>query len=623
MFLAAVGLQTADWVIVGLYFLMSISIGIIMSKRAGKSTGDFFLSGRKLPWWIAGTSMVATTFAADTPLAVTELVAQKGIAGNWLWWNMVFGGILTVFFFARLWRRSGIMTDCEFVAIRYSGPTAKFLRGFRAVYIGIFMNMIVIGWVNLAMVKILTVVFPDLTFFGLKHVNIICFEFGSHLLTVACLMLFVAIYSSLSGLMGVSITDAFQFVMAMTGCIVLAVFAVKNDMVGGLAGLREKLPECVFRFTPEIQGASGSEADGATGLLKMSITAFVAYLGVQWWASWYPGAEPGGGGYIAQRMMSAKNEKHSLFATLWFNVAHFAVRPWPWVIVALCSLVMFPDLADADKGKGFVMVMMEVLPAGLIGLLLAAFLAAYMSTIASQTVWGTSYIINDLFRPFIKPNADEKYYVHVSRITTFVLMFLGLLVTSKLDTISGAWKFILACSGGIGLVLLLRWFWWRINAWSEIAAMIAPYIIYPYLHHKGIPYEQSLIIIVAWSTTIWLLVTYLTKPADGKTLKEFYTKVHPGGFGWKAIARQLPDVESDSGFLALFVNWAAGCGLVLCILCGVGKLLFGEPVLGFTLLILAAICAAVICVNLSKTGWKAERQSNLSNEHNAKVQDGL
>lgn len=598
-----------DWLIIASYFVLSLSIGSIMARRAGKSTSDFFLSGRKLPWWIAGTSMVATTFAADTPLAVTELVAQNGIAGNWLWWNMVFGGILTVFFFARLWRRSGIMTDCEFVAIRYSGPAAKFLRGFRAVYIGIFMNMIVIGWVNLAMVKILSVVFPEMTFFGIKNASFLGFEFSAHLLAVGCLMLFVAVYSALSGLMGVSITDSFQFVMAMTGCIVLAVFAVKSDIIGGLSGLREKLPDYVFRFTPEIQGASG-ETGTPAGVLKMTVTAFVAYLGVQWWASWYPGAEPGGGGYIAQRMMSAKDEKHSLFATLWFNVAHFAIRPWPWVIVALCSLVMFPELAADDKGKGFVLVMMKVLPAGLVGLLLAAFLAAYMSTIASQTVWGTSYIINDLFRPFIKPNGSEKYYVRVSRITTFILMLLGLLVTSKLDTISGAWKFILACSGGIGLVLLFRWFWWRINAWSEIAAMMAPYAIYPLLLHKGVSYEQSLMIIVAFSSVAWIIVTYLTKPTDEETLKKFYAKVHPGGPGWKVIAEKMPEVKPDSGYPLLFINWAAGCGLVLCALFGVGKILFGNLALGASLIAVAGLCAGVIYITLSKTGWNTEKSTS-------------
>jgi Na+/proline symporter len=598
-------LEWIDWLVIGAFFVVVISIGLIVSKRAGKSTTDFFLSGRNLPWWIAGTSMVATTFAADTPLAVTELVAQKGVAGNWLWWNMVFGGILTVFFFARLWRRSGIMTDCEFVAIRYSGKSAKFLRGFRAVYIGIFMNMIVIGWVNLAMVKILTVVFPGLTFFGIGGVSFLGFDFSAHLLTVACLMLFVAAYSALSGLMGVSITDAFQFVMAMSGCIILAIFAVKSDTVGGLAGLKEKLPEWVFRFTPEIASSDEIAATSTTvaGLLKMSVTAFVAYLGVQWWASWYPGAEPGGGGYVAQRMMSAKNEKHSLFATLWFCVAHFAVRPWPWIIVALCSLVMYPELSYADKGQGFVMVMVNVLPPGLIGLLLAAFLAAYMSTIASQTVWGTSYIINDLFRPFIKPDADEKYYVHVSRITTFLLMALALLVTSKLDTISGAWKFVLACSGGIGLVLLLRWFWWRINAYSEIAAMVTPYFVYPLLYSKGVSYEVSLMVIVAASTVVWLIVTFVTKPTDIETLKRFYTKVHPGGIGWKPIAKQLPEVKADTGYPALFVNWAAGCFLVLCMLFSIGQFLFGSGLLGCVFVLVALLSAGVIYFNISRTDF--------------------
>ncbi len=601
-------LSTIDWVIIGAYFVVSILIGVVLSKRAGSNTDNFFLSGRKLPWWIAGTSMVATTFAADTPLAVTELVAQKGIAGNWLWWNMVFGGILTVFFFARLWRRAGIMTDCEFVSIRYSGPAAKFLRGFRAVYIGIVMNMIVMAWVNLAMVKILAVVFPNMTFFGIKELSFAGLTFSSHFLAVVCLMFLVAVYSSLSGLMGVSITDAFQFVMAMTGCVVLAIYAVKHNAIGGISGLKEKLPQWAFQFTPDIQSTADNAA-GAAGLLKMSVTAFVAYLGVQWWASWYPGAEPGGGGYVAQRMMSAKNEKHSLFATLWFNIAHFAVRPWPWVVVALCSLVMFPELSQADKGKGFVMVMVNVLPSGLIGLLIAAFFAAYMSTIASQTVWGTSYIINDLFRPFIKPNASEKYYVAVSRATTFLLMILSLIVTSKLETISGAWKFVLACSGGIGPVLLFRWFWWRINAWSEISAMLAPYIIYPYLLHRGVSYEASLMLIVGWSTFVWLVVTFLTKPSDEKVLKEFYAKVHPGGFGWKPIAEKMPQVRPDKGYPALFVNWAAGCVMVLCVLFGIGKLLFVGVPQGLAYFAAAMAAVGVICFNMSKTSFDDKESS--------------
>jgi Na+/proline symporter len=594
-------LSGIDWLIIGIYFLISISIGIYMSKRAGRSTSDFFLTGRNLPWYIAGTSMVATTFAADTPLAVTELVAQNGIAGNWLWWNMLLGGMLTVFFFARLWRRAGIITDCEFVSIRYSGKAADFLRGFRAVYIGIFMNMIVIAWVNLAMVKILQVMFPDLLFLGIREVSILGVTFSSHLLVVGCIMLVVAVYSSISGLWGVSFTDSFQFVMAMTGCIVLAVYAIKAPQIGGIEGLKEQLPDWLFRFTPALEGHQETGGSVSTAL-KMSVVAFIAYLGVQWWASWYPGAEPGGGGYVAQRMMSAKNEKHSLLATLWFQIAHFALRPWPWIIVGLVALVLYPN--EADKGATYVMVIRDLLPAGLQGLLMAAFLAAYMSTLASQTVWGTSYIVNDLFRPYIRNGAPEKYYVKVSRITTFLLILLSLVVTTQFTRISDAWRFILACSGGIGLVLILRWFWWRINAWSEIAAMLAPYAIYPFLKARGVDYELSLMIIVLWSTIIWVVVTFLTKPTSNEQLKAFYTRVHPGGAGWRKIASELPEVKSDSGFTKLFLNWFAGCGLVLFILFGIGQLIFKAYLSASLYAVGAFLCSLLIYRNMKTMGWE-------------------
>lgn len=594
-------LNHIDWIIIIAYLIVSMGIGIYMSKRAGRSTGDFFLSGRKLPWYIAGTSMVATTFAADTPLAVTELVAQSGIAGNWLWWNMLLGGMLTVFFFARLWRRADILTDAEFVNIRYSGKEAKFLRGFRAIYIGIFMNTVVMAWVNLAMVKILKVMFPELSFFGQNEFHLLGLTFSSHLVMVGLMMIFVAIYSSLSGLWGVSITDTFQFIMAMGGSIVLAVFAVKQ--VGGVDQLREQLSATpwVFDFFPTMGEQSATTS--ATGIMKMSVVAFVAYLGVQWWASWYPGAEPGGGGYVAQRMMSAKDEKHSLLATLWFQVAHYAVRPWPWILVALCALVLYPH--EADKGATYVMMIRDLMPAGLLGLLLAAFLAAYMSTIASQTVWGTSYIVNDLFHPFIKKNGTEKYYVNVSRITTFLLMIFSLLITTQFDKISDAWKFILACSGGIGLVLVLRWFWWRINAWSELAAMIAPYFIYPVLHFKyHLDFETSLIIIVIWSTLVWVTVTMLTKPTKRETLLSFYRKVHPGGVGWKSVAAEMPDVKGDTGYVRLFANWILGCCLVMLSLFGTGKIIFGEYFAAAVYFALALTAAWFIYRNLSKAGWE-------------------
>ncbi|MFH2144344.1 MAG: sodium:solute symporter family protein [Bacteroidota bacterium] len=599
-----------DWLIIGLFLVISLGIGVYLSKKAGKSTGDFFLSGRKLPWYIAGTSMVATTFAADTPLAVTELVSDNGIAGNWLWWNMVFGGMLTVFFFARLWRRAGILTDCEFVSIRYSGKPANFLRGFRSVYIGVFMNLIVIAWVNLAMVKILGVIFPDLTIFGISHFSFIGFEFSSHLMAVGGIMLFVAIYSSLGGIKAVSITDTFQFVLAMTGCIILAVVAVNHVDIGGISGLKEKLPEWIFKFTPEV--GSDGQTDGS-GIFKMSIMAFITFIGIQWWASWYPGAEPGGGGYIAQRMMSAKDEKHSLLATLWFQIAHFAIRPWPWILVALVALVLYPDLPADNKGAGFVMVIKDLMPAGLFGLLLAAFLAAYMSTIASQTVWGTSYIVNDLFRPFIKKNASEKYYIKVSRITTYILLFLSLIVTTQFDKITDAWKFILACSSGIGLVLIFRWFWWRINAWSEISALFAPYALFPVLVYVfkfdvyNIDFPITMILLVLWSTFVWVTVTFLTKPTEEAILFSFYRKIHPGGIGWKKISIKIPEIESDKGYGYLFLNWLLGCIMVISSLFGIGEIIFGQYVIGIIYISIAFISAYIIYRNMIKIGWKKIR----------------
>jgi solute:Na+ symporter, SSS family len=589
-----------DWLIIIFYLIISLGIGFLMSKRAGKNTSTFFLSGRNLPWYIAGTSMVATTFAADTPLAVTELVAKNGIAGNWLWWNMMFGGMLTVFFFARLWRRAGILTDAEFVNIRYAGWPARFLRGFRAVYIGILMNVIVIAWVNLAMVKILTVMFPGITFFGLQEVSFLGFTFSAQLMIVFLIMLFVATYSSLAGLMGSALTDTFQFFVAITGTIILAVVAVRAPEVGGIAGLQEKLPDFAFRFVP-VLGSSG--AGGAVGgALRMTVLAFFTYVGVQWWSSWYPGSEPGGGGYVAQRMMSAKDEKNSLLATLWFQVAHFAVRPWPWIIVGLVALVLYPDLPLAQKGDGYVMIIRDMLPAGLLGLLLAAFLAAYMSTIASQTNWGTSYIINDLFKPFIKKGADERYYVKIARITTFLLIIFSLFITSKLDRISDAWIFILNASAGVGLVLIFRWFWWRINAWSEITAIIAPFFILPFIYSK-VEFPYTLLIIVGWTTFWWLLVTFLTRPESDETLQRFYSKVHPGGKGWKRVANMLPDVVGDTGFKYLFLNWFLGLLLVLFSLFGTGKIIFGDYVTGAVYFVIALFAGIVISRNFDKLKW--------------------
>ncbi|MGC9364285.1 MAG: sodium:solute symporter family protein [Fidelibacterota bacterium] len=623
-----------DWLIILVYFVFVFGIALYFSRRAGKDTSQFFLSGRNLPWWLAGTAMVATTFAADTPLAVTELVARNGIAGNWLWWNLAIGAMLTVFFFAKLWRRSGIMTDVEFTEFRYSGKAAAVLRGFRAIYLGIFMNAIVMGWVHKAMEKIFHVTLPMINPF----------------LLVAGASIVIALYASASGLLGTARTDSFQFLFAMTGCIILAVIVVRLPQIGGAVALSGRLAPQVLSFFPkvgkvDIQGITG-------GVLALSVGAFFAHIGLQWWSSWYPGADPGGGGYIAQRMMSAKDEKHSLLATLWFTIAHYTLRPWPWILVALSALIILPrsespaalqaenpalyeqvvavyngDIKPADDpeyqtaefrafyekyentvdpGVMYPKIMMRFLPPGLLGLLIATFLAAYMSTIASQLNWGTSYIINDFYRRFIQSGADERHYVFVSRIAMYLMIVFSLLIARYLlTTVSGAWEFIINASAGMGAVLILRWFWWRINAWSEISAMIAPLIIYPIARFGfGMQSPITLYPVVFGTTIIWLAITFLTQPTDRETLKKFYRKVHPGGRGWKPVSDELPDVVSDSGFGKIFIDWICGVILVYASLFGIGKIILGYYFSGVFYLVIATAAALIIYLHLSKIGWE-------------------
>ena len=573
-----------DILVVLLYFIFSFGIAIYYSRRAGKSTDEFFLSGRNLPWYLAGLSMVATTFAADTPLAVTELVAKNGIAGNWIWWNFAFGGMLTVFFFARLWRRAGIMTEAEFAEIRYSGKPARFLRGFRALYLGLFMNIIIMGWVNKALATILV------GLFGISESQVYFYVF-------AC-MLMVAFYAALSGLWGVVVTDAFQFFIAMAGCIILAIIVVNSSSIGGMEGLQKKLPDFAFNFFPQV-----TDAASLGGAFALTVTSFLAYVGIIWWASWYPGAEPGGGGYIAQRMMSAKNEKHSLFATLFFQVAHYAFRPWPWIIVGLCTLVLYPELSTADKGMGYIYAMRDFLPVGLKGLLVAAFFAAYMSTIATQLNWGTSYIINDFYRRFLVQDKDEKHYVLSSRISTIILMIISVIVTLFITRISGAWAFIMECGAGVGLVLILRWFWWRINAWSEISAMITPFVIYPFLLIFKINFPDTLFVLVPATTIVWLIVTFATAPTDSSVLESFYRKIHPGGRLWRKVSSSMPGVKGDGNFVKMFINWIFGVVLVYSILFGIGNLIFGLYMEFFISLVLAAVSIVIVYINISKQGW--------------------
>ncbi|MGB3074264.1 MAG: sodium:solute symporter family protein [Chitinophagales bacterium] len=560
-------LDLIDWIIIVVYFIITTYIGLRFSKQAGKDTAGFFLGGRNLPWYLAGTSMVATTFAADTPLAVTELVSKNGIAGNWLWWSFLFGGMLTVFFFSRLWRRANIMTEVELIELRYSGRPAAFLRGFKGLYLGLFMNTLVIGWVNLAMISILKV------FFGISS--------QEALMYAALMMILTAIYSSISGLLGVAVTDAFQFVVAMTGCIVLAILVLHSDRIGGITGLKEKLPGWSLDFFPEVKGHSYTGNVATT--LTISIGAFLAYVGVQWWASWYPGAEPGGGGYIAQRMMSTKNEKHSIYATLFFQIAHYCLRPWPWIIVGLCSMVLYPELSMNDKKEGFVMAMKDFLPTGMKGFLLVAFFAAYMSTLATQLNWGASYLLNDVYKRFIrKPSvfneekAGERHYVAVSRIITILLMIVSLAVTTQMQTISGVWSFLIECGAGLGLVLILRWYWWRINAWSEITATIAPFAGYAFSRYVlKWEFPDSFFVTVGFTTVCWLVATFITAPVEEEKLKEFYRRIHPGGW-WEPV-RALTGMEKSTQQMGkLVVCWLSAVIMTYSILFLTGSLIFQE-----------------------------------------------
>jgi Na+/proline symporter len=584
-----------DWVWIALYFSLNAAVGFYYRARAGKSVDEFFLSGRNVPWWLAGTSMVATTFAADTPLAVTGMVARGGIAGNWLWWSFVAGGMLTVFFYARFWRRSGVMTDIEFAELRYSGRPAAFLRGFRALYLGIPVNCIVLGWVNLAMVKILMLAL------GVTRIGALAIVLG--------LIAITSMISALSGLWGVLVTDVLQFVVKMTMVIVLAVAAV--HAVGGMDALKLKLGA--------IDQARGAHAGSVLNFIPdltspwMPMMTFFVYISLNWWASWYPGAEPGGGGYIAQRMFSAKDEKNSLLATLWFNIANYALRPWPWILVALVSLVVFPGLQDPESG--YVRVMIAYLPPSLRGVMLAAFAAAYMSTIATQLNWGASYIVNDFYRRFVRKKADDRHYVWVSRWTTVLLTVLSAVVTFYLGSISGAWKMLLATGAGTGSVLLLRWYWWRINAWSEISAMLAAAVTSLALQvawgldtDKPIDFAWIMILTVSITTVVWIAVTFLTRPETKDTLVNFYRRVRPGRAGWRPVSEMAPEVVSAGGGWFDALDWICGCALIYGALFGVGKLLLGEMGLGLGLLGMGAAAGAVIWVDLSRRGWSTVSQ---------------
>src|SRR5213594_4098005 len=587
-------LTLADWSIVALYFLFNVAVGLYYKRRAGRDTAEFFLSGRNVPWWLAGTSMVATTIAADTPLAVTGLVARNGVAGNWLWWNLLASGMLTVFFYARLWRRAGVMTDIEFSEIRYAGRPAAFLRGFRALYLGVLINCIILGWVNLAMVKILQLLF------GVGKLEALALVLGLIALTSAL--------STLSGLWGVLVTDLFQFVIKMGMVIVLAVVAV--EAVGGIDAMRVKLA-AVDQLRGATTGGRGSVLSFVpdVGSAWMPMITFFVYIAVNWWATWYPGAEPGGGGYVAQRMLSAKDEKNSLLATLWFNIAHYAVRPWPWILVALASLILFPGLKDPETG--YIRVMIDYLPSSLRGLMVAAFAAAFMSTIATQLNWGASYLVNDFYRRFVRRDASESHYVMASRLATALLTVVSAAVAFRIESIGGAWRVLIITGAGTGAVLLLRWYWWRINAWSEVSAMIAAFVVSVLLQTLGglqsdqpLDFAHIVLITVAVTTVVWLAVTFLTRPESDATLVAFYRRTRPSRAGWGPVAALAPDVRPSADGLANLIDWVAGCVLVYGVLFGVGKLLLQETLAGLVLLVVAAVAGVIIYRDLSRRGWQ-------------------
>ena len=578
-------LTAIDWLVIGAYFALNLAIGLYYARRARGSTAEFFLSGRDVPWWLAGTSMVATTFAADTPLLVTGIVARYGIAGNWLWWNMAASGMLTVFVYARLWRRSGVMTDVEFAEIRYAGRPAAFLRGFRALYLGLPINCIVIGWVNLAMMKILQVTL------GLDSTHA--------LWALLALLAFTAFYTTIAGLWGVLLTDLVQFVLKMGMVIALAYYAVRA--VGGLSELEAKVRAL------DAAAGSGSRLaffPTAGSAWMPAITLFV-YLGVIWWASWYPGAEPGGGGYVAQRIFAARNERHGLYATLWFNIAHYAVRPWPWILTALASIVLYPSLVDKESGYVRTLMDPQVFPPSLRGIMLAAFAAAYMSTIGTQLNWGASYVVNDVYRRFVRRHSSEREYVVVSQAVTLVLMVISIYVTLHLASIEQAWKLLIVTGAGTGTVLLLRWFWWRINAWSEVSAMAIAAVVSLYLQ-LGLKWDSDqprdfayiMIVTVSLTTVGWLMVTWLTAPEPDETLRAFYRHVRPHGPGWKPIADAVGLPPASPSLARELLNAFLGCVLVYAALFGVGELLLRSAAVGIGLLFISALAAYAIARNL-------------------------
>lgn len=584
-------LHAVDWLSIIAFFVVSLAIGVSVARRAGKNPSEFFLSGRNMPWWLLGISMVATTFSADTPNLVTDIVRQNGVAGNWVWWAFLLTGMLTVFVYAKLWRRSGVLTDLEFYEIRYGGPAAAFLRGFRALYLGVFFNVLIMATVSLAMIKMAGVML------NLSPVR-----------TLVIASVITVVYSALGGLRGVLITDFIQFVIAMAGSVAAAVIVVNLSDVGGLDALLANeriIPK--LRLLPDF---SNTEA---------VMTLLVLPLAVQWWSVWYPGSEPGGGGYVAQRMLSAKTERHAIGATLLFNVAHYALRPWPWIIVALCSIIMYPDLASLrtafpDIDPQVVQhdlaypAMLTHLPHGLLGVVVASLIAAFMSTISTHLNWGSSYVVNDFYKRFVNPEADDRAQVRVGRWSTVLLMIMAGSVALLLSNALQAFNILLQIGAGTGLLFILRWFWWRINPWSEITAMVVSFAValhFQFLHTPlGLPAMSTglqLVVGVGITTIAWVGVTLLTRASDSETLYQFYELVRPGGPGWKRVVERARDrgIELSGAGEAWEVPVELLCMLVAtlmvyCALFATGYVVYGNVAPGLGLGVVAIIAASVL-----------------------------